>query len=110
WHGLHGEHIHLLEIRTDIIDEDLIAYLSSYAGLERLSIFSAGGANKKQSNQRADNFFAHALLPHRGSLVALSCLPLYEGRWSFGAHNAGVISQFHKLRSLRMSVNSVSDG
>ncbi|KAJ6580741.1 hypothetical protein B0H19DRAFT_1112255 [Mycena capillaripes] len=110
WDVLREERIHLTEIHTDIIDEDLLAYLSSSSGLERLTISSAGGDNEEQSNRRADDFFAHALPRHRSSLVALSCHAEYEGRWSFGAHNAGVILQLHKLRSLRMSVNSVPNG
>ncbi|KAJ6514196.1 hypothetical protein C8R47DRAFT_1063968 [Mycena vitilis] len=110
WDVLRKAGIHLTEIYTDNIEGGLLAYLSSYSGLERLCITWAGGKNKTESNRRADKFFARALPQHAQSLIALSCCGGYEGRWSLGDHNAGMIEQLHNLRSLRMCVNSKLEG
>ncbi|KAJ7645072.1 hypothetical protein DFH06DRAFT_593683 [Mycena polygramma] len=110
WDVLREAGIHLTEIHSDRIEEGLLAYLSSYSGLERLCITWADGKNKKESNRRADKFFARVLPQHAQSLISLSCCGGHEGRWSLGDHNAGMIEQLHNLRSLRMSVNSKFEG
>ncbi|KAJ7669504.1 hypothetical protein DFH06DRAFT_1321579 [Mycena polygramma] len=110
WDVLREAGIHLTEIHSDRIEEGLLAYLSSYSGLERLCITRAGGRNKNESNRRADEFFSSVVLQHAQSLISLSCCGTREGKWSFGDHNAGIISQLHNLRSLRMSVNSEFEG
>jgi hypothetical protein len=81
----------------------------------RLTIVQADGElegrNLEQSNRRPDRFFS-ALPHHQTSLVALSCggYSACEGRWSFGSHNVGMLEQLHKMRVLRMNVNSVVAG
>ncbi|KAJ7645066.1 hypothetical protein DFH06DRAFT_1333363 [Mycena polygramma] len=110
WDVLREADIHLTEIYTDNIEEGLLAYLSSYSGLERLCITRAGGKDQDESNRRADEFFECALPQHAQSLTALSCRGTYEGRWSFGDCNAGMIAQLRNLKLLRMNVNSVFDG
>ncbi|KAJ7327576.1 hypothetical protein DFH08DRAFT_816418 [Mycena albidolilacea] len=115
WDTLRVERIHLSELHTNMMVEGLIEYISSYSALERLTIVQADdefeGRNLEQSNQRADRFFS-ALPHHQTSLFALSCgvYSASEGRWSFGSHNVGVLEQLHKLRSLRINVNSVVAG
>ncbi|KAF8166098.1 hypothetical protein K438DRAFT_1857552 [Mycena galopus ATCC 62051] len=107
WDSLRQECIHLTEIRTDTIGEDLLQYLSSYSGLERLTITCAGEESEEEANRCADEFFTDVLPHHTQSLVALSCHGQWERRWSFGMHNAGVLAQLQNLTSLRMNVNSI---
>ncbi|KAJ7817701.1 hypothetical protein B0H14DRAFT_3741711, partial [Mycena olivaceomarginata] len=115
WDTLRVECIHLSELHTNMMVEGLIEYISSYSGLEHLTIVQADdefeGRNLKQSNRRADRFFS-ALPHHQTSLVALSCggYSACEGRWSFGSHKVDVLEQLHKMRVLRMNVNSVVAG
>ncbi|KAJ6574405.1 hypothetical protein B0H19DRAFT_1254113 [Mycena capillaripes] len=110
WDALREEQIHLSEIHTDIIVDGLLEYLSSYSGLERLTVASAGGGDEELSERCADEFFSTLLTHQRQSLVGLSCYGAYEGRWSFGAHNADILAQLSKLRCLRMKVNAESHG
>ncbi|KAF8166071.1 hypothetical protein K438DRAFT_2025199 [Mycena galopus ATCC 62051] len=107
WDCLRKEGIHLTELRTDIVADELIEYLSSYSGLEMLVIRAGWREEAEESNRLADRFFGSGLPPHAHSLTTLSCYGTWEGRWSFGPHNAGVLSQLCKLTSLRMRVNSV---
>ncbi|KAJ6579096.1 hypothetical protein DFH09DRAFT_1030371 [Mycena vulgaris] len=110
WDALRHAKIHLTDIHVTHLTEGLLRYLSLYAGLEQLVITSAGGASEAESNRRADDFFERALPRHADSLVSLSCFAVMEGRWSIGMHNVGGLAQLHKLRSLRMSVNTVDAG
>ncbi|KAF8128493.1 hypothetical protein K438DRAFT_1984485 [Mycena galopus ATCC 62051] len=107
WDSLRQESIHLIEIHTDTIEESLLEYLSSYSGLEHLIIACAGGKSEVEANRRANEFFTNALPHHTRSLVALGCRGHWEGRWSFGMHNAGVLAQLQNLTSLCMNVNSI---
>lgn len=104
WDTFRREGIHLEAVSVDRIEDGLLSYLASYSGLRRLTIDNAGADSETASNRLADIFFQSALVPHMQSLVALSCPASFEGRWCFGTHNTGVITQFHLLRSLCMSV------
>ncbi|KAF7345666.1 hypothetical protein MVEN_01586300 [Mycena venus] len=128
WETLRIECIHLSEIHTDYVQQALLEYMSSYSGLERLTISGADETNqgdeddgdegdgdeddsdKEHLEPLAEEFFTTALPRHKGSLVALSCRGVWEGKWSFGAHNVDLLSQLHRLKSLRMNVNVVSAG
>ncbi|KAK6977711.1 hypothetical protein R3P38DRAFT_2809979 [Favolaschia claudopus] len=108
WSCLRKEGVWLREVETDAVSEELLGYLASYSdSLERLVLMYADGGNEQQNERLADMFFEDVLLRHAGSLVELSCRGAYEGRWSFGAHNAGKIAAMRRLRTLRMSVNTV---
>ncbi|KAJ6449677.1 hypothetical protein C8R45DRAFT_144428 [Mycena sanguinolenta] len=107
WDRLREEGIRLSEICTDWITEGLLEYLSSYSGLEQLTVTCADAETAEESNRRTDKFFNNALPHHAQSLVSLSCRGDSKGRWSFGTHNIGALSLLHKLNYLRMNVNSV---
>jgi hypothetical protein len=104
WDTFRCEGIHLEAVSVDRIEDGLLSYLASYSGLRRLTIDNAGADSETASNRLADIFFQSALVPHVQSLVALSCPASFEGRWCFGTHNTGVMTQLHLLRSLCMSV------
>ncbi|KAF7345681.1 hypothetical protein MVEN_01587900 [Mycena venus] len=119
WETLRIECIHLSEIHTDYVQQALLEYILSYSGLERLT--NDGDEDDGNDGDDDDNgrehleplveeFFTTALPRHKESLVALSCRGVWEGKWSFGAHNVDLLSQLHKLKSLRMNVNVVSAG
>ncbi|KAJ6447356.1 hypothetical protein C8R45DRAFT_1047839 [Mycena sanguinolenta] len=94
------------EITTNVVTKELFDYLTSYSGLEKLTLVSPDGGNLDESNRLADTFFETVLPHHAESLTELSCAAAYESRFSFGTHNVHVISLLHKLTKLEMSINA----
>jgi hypothetical protein len=108
WTMLHGNphiKIHLRDISTGNVTSDLLAYLASYSGLEKLTFWGLSSKNQVQADDLADAFFTTVLPRHAKSLLELSCPAHYECRWSFGAHNVDALSALHNLRNLRVSIN-----
>ncbi|KAJ7897845.1 hypothetical protein B0H13DRAFT_2275831 [Mycena leptocephala] len=102
WNVLHEQQIHLSELKTTTGGIDsLLKYLASYSGLMHLFLIDPG----REQDQKADRFFNHVLPRHAASLQTLSCGAGYEGRWSFGVHNADAIAGLPNLAILEMSVN-----
>ncbi|KAJ7307684.1 hypothetical protein DFH08DRAFT_493158 [Mycena albidolilacea] len=101
-----GPQIKLIEITTNVVTPELFAYLSSYSGIEKLSLLHPDGGSREKSDRLANTFFETVLPLHATSLVELSCPAGYESRFSFGTHNVHVISLLHKLESLEMSINA----
>ncbi|KAJ7103899.1 hypothetical protein C8R44DRAFT_887395 [Mycena epipterygia] len=97
--------IHLKDISTGSVTPDLLAYLASYSGVEKLRFWGVG-RNSQQAGDLADTFFTTVLPRHTKSLLTLSCTTVYESRWSFGAHNVDVLSELQKLRNLKISINT----
>ncbi|KAJ7127624.1 hypothetical protein C8R44DRAFT_778614 [Mycena epipterygia] len=97
--------IHLKELTTSVVTADLLAYLSSYSGLESISLERSQGGGRVKPDPLADTFFDTILPLHAKSLVELSCPACHEGRWSFGMHNIDAILPLRKLEKLHMSVN-----
>ncbi|KAJ7626618.1 hypothetical protein DFH06DRAFT_1481073 [Mycena polygramma] len=105
WSGLQAraqDKIHLTELSTSVVTPSLFAYLVSYSGLQTLRLTPDAGAI---SDRLADMFYETALA-HHASLATLSCPAAYEGRWSFGPHNAQYISTLRNLTALEMSINA----
>ncbi|KAF7351543.1 hypothetical protein MSAN_01586700 [Mycena sanguinolenta] len=96
----------LAEITTSVVTQDLFDYLTSYSGLEKLTLKFPDGGNVEESNRLADSFFETVLPRHAESLTELSCPAAYESRFSFGTHNVNVVSLLHKLTKLEMSINA----
>ncbi|KAJ6459015.1 hypothetical protein C8R45DRAFT_1081561 [Mycena sanguinolenta] len=96
----------LAEITTSVVTQELFDYLTSYSGLEKLTLKFPDGGNLNESNRLADTFFETVLPCHAESLTELSCPAAYESRFSFGTHNVNVVSLLHKLTKLEMSVNA----
>jgi hypothetical protein len=95
--------IYLKELTTSIVTPDLLAYLSSYSGVERLSLERGG---QPKNDALADTFFNDVLTQHAQSLVELNCPACHEGRWSFRVDIADAVLQLRKLKKLHLSVNS----
>ncbi|KAK7031950.1 hypothetical protein R3P38DRAFT_3508291 [Favolaschia claudopus] len=97
WSCLRKEGIWLRAVETDTTSEELLGYLASYESglLQRLVLMYADGGNEQQNERLADMFFEDVLLRHAGAVE------------KFGAHNAGKIAAMRKLRTLKMSVNTV---
>ncbi|KAJ7155710.1 hypothetical protein C8R46DRAFT_1356160 [Mycena filopes] len=87
------------------ISAELLSFLASYTGLERLALVRADGGSRPKADSLADVFFGTVLPRHAGTLVDLACAAGYESRWSVGAHNIDAICNLTKLRSLAVSVN-----
>ncbi|KAF7371353.1 F-box domain-containing protein [Mycena sanguinolenta] len=98
--------IRLKDVRTRIVTPDLITYLSSYSGLERLTLEKFEGS-QPQIDSYADAFFNDVLPQHSQSLVVLNCPAAYEGRWCFRMEVANSILQLRKLEKLHISVSAV---
>ncbi|KAF8171017.1 hypothetical protein K438DRAFT_1773424 [Mycena galopus ATCC 62051] len=98
----------LAEITTNTVTADLLAYLGSYSGVERLNLLCRTVQSVSESDTLADTFFGKVLPLHIDSLIELSCLSNYEGRWSFGAHSADLISRMHNIESLALNVNAAN--
>ncbi|KAJ7140440.1 hypothetical protein C8R46DRAFT_1135626 [Mycena filopes] len=97
--------IHLKEIHSDLTP-DLLVYLASLSGLERLRLSSTACANERESNRLADQFFEVIIPRQAPTLLELYCPTEYESRWSFGPHNADTISTLKVLCRLTMSIGS----
>jgi hypothetical protein len=98
--------IRLKDISTNVINPDFLAYIASYSGIEKLTLMGPDGGSLAKSDRLANMFFQTVLPRHAESLVELACSARYEGNWSFGTHNSGVIWTLSRLTSLEMSVNS----
>ncbi|KAJ6523106.1 hypothetical protein DFH09DRAFT_1096790 [Mycena vulgaris] len=85
WVTLRVQKMHLIDVATNNVTDEFLCYLGSYSGLQRLALQYPSANTQTESDQLADRFF--------------------DGRWSFGAHNADVISSLHRLSRLEMSVN-----
>ncbi|KAF7351545.1 hypothetical protein MSAN_01587000 [Mycena sanguinolenta] len=94
------------EITTNVVTHELFDYLSSYSGLEKLTLKYPDGGNANESNRLADAFFATVLPRHAEFLTELSCPAVYESRFSFGTHDVNVVSLLRKLTRLEMSINA----
>ncbi|KAJ7065623.1 hypothetical protein C8F01DRAFT_749964 [Mycena amicta] len=131
WKALTQARIHLSELRLQDLDDGAIAYLSSYEGLELLSVASAGvsrfstsyadadsedemtpeheSESDKQRDaveaRRAHAFFGEVLPLHALSLWKLSLKAACEGRWSFAAHNAAAFARLENLHTLVASID-----
>ncbi|KAJ7606957.1 hypothetical protein DFH06DRAFT_1486676 [Mycena polygramma] len=88
---------HLKEINAAYCPE-LLTYIDSYSGLERLEINHPDPGNP--------NTFFHTILPrHAATLVELSCSAGYECAWSFNSHTVDAILQLQRLTHLEVSIN-----
>ncbi|KAF7351593.1 F-box domain-containing protein [Mycena sanguinolenta] len=79
-----------VEITTNVVTQELFSYLTSFSGLEKLTLRSPDGGNLDASNRLADAFFETILPSHAESLTELSCPAAHESRFSFGTHNVHV--------------------
>ncbi|KAF8193865.1 hypothetical protein K438DRAFT_1934668 [Mycena galopus ATCC 62051] len=107
WVTLRAQQIHLSDVATKNVTDEFLGYLGSYSGLQRLTLQYPGAGSETESDRLADIFFDSVLPRHTDSLQYLTCAARFEGRWSFGTHNAGVISRLHRLSQLDVSVNAI---
>ncbi|KAJ7186627.1 hypothetical protein C8R46DRAFT_1057595 [Mycena filopes] len=87
------------------VTPELLTYLASYTGLERLVFMSADGGSQPSADSLADVFFGTVLPRHAETLVEVACVAGYVSRWSVGAHNVDAICDLSKLKTLAVSVN-----
>ncbi|KAJ6517257.1 hypothetical protein C8R47DRAFT_1312802 [Mycena vitilis] len=88
---------HLKEINAAYCPE-LLTYIDSYSGLERLEIINPDAGNP-------DAFFQTILPRHAATLVVLSCSAGYECAWSFNPNIVDSILQLQRLTHLAVSIN-----
>jgi hypothetical protein len=73
----------ITEITTNVITQDLLAYLASYSGIRKLALKAPDGGSRVQSDRLADMFFEAVLPRHGTTLTDLSCPAAYESQFSF---------------------------
>ncbi|KAJ6602669.1 hypothetical protein DFH09DRAFT_1354917 [Mycena vulgaris] len=104
-----NSHIRLKDIRSGIVTADLLAYLASFSGIEKLSLQALSlyrsRCSRAESDHLSDTFFQTILPRHAETLVTLACPTGYESRWSFGRHNVNTICTLRKLTSLKIALN-----
>ncbi|KAF8149739.1 hypothetical protein K438DRAFT_1866336 [Mycena galopus ATCC 62051] len=108
WTMLHGNphlQIHLKDISTGKVTPDLLAYLASYSGVEKLKFWGLSGGSRIQADGLADTFWTTVLPKHAKSLLELSCPAYYECHWSFGTHNVDALSALQNMKNLNVSMN-----
>ncbi|KAK7032502.1 hypothetical protein VNI00_013071 [Paramarasmius palmivorus] len=116
WNTFRKEKIHIKELHVQYrIEPELLDYLASYSGLERLIIKDAcppGFISRWDvADQRLAVKFAKQVIPkHAQSLVALHVQGHDEGWWSFGRHNVLCYEQCAELREWGISINSEDVG
>ncbi|KAJ6493459.1 hypothetical protein C8R45DRAFT_1073337 [Mycena sanguinolenta] len=97
WPMLRQTGHHLKEIKAKYSME-LVAYLTSYSGIERLEVDYPDGGD-------ANAFFYRVLPIHAATLTELSCSAIYECQWSFGVDIVDAILKLQTLTHLKMSIN-----
>ncbi|KAF7343918.1 hypothetical protein MVEN_01680500 [Mycena venus] len=97
WPMLRQTGRHLKEIRAQYSIE-LLAYITSYSGIERLEVDNPDGGDA--------NAFFHKVLPiHAATLTELSCSASYECQWSFSVDTVDALLKLQMLTHLEMSIN-----
>ncbi|TFK24794.1 hypothetical protein FA15DRAFT_655579 [Coprinopsis marcescibilis] len=110
WHALRATGVRLQSLSTDDVSPALNQYISSYSGLEQLTIKTYINYWHEEyvvmSPLLASEFFKTALPLHTGTLRHLSLNVNHSrwGSWWFGEENAGLIREleFPKLRMLNI--------
>ena len=105
WHALRRAGIALACLRADNkASPALVAYLASYAGLERLAISPVAPLHDDPIlGQALVTQLSDALLPHAPTLYGLDLTAPQSPAWSFGRLLAERLSRFHRLRRLWVS-------
>lgn len=106
WTTLRTSGIQLTSLDTDMmINAELIRYIASYFGLERLQIDDI----PQLPNTLAAQFFQVSLPRHANSLIYISISPQFKGPWSFSEISASAIIQCQKLEylSLRLDLSGI---
>ncbi|KAK0470414.1 uncharacterized protein EV420DRAFT_113853 [Desarmillaria tabescens] len=99
WRALETARIHLQKLSVRELDESLLSYLESYAGLRDLSADDAA-----KSDLAADRFY-HCVVPkHSGTLRNVRVNTDFEGKWCLGDTQLDEIMRCTDLRSIDFSV------
>ncbi|PPQ80110.1 hypothetical protein CVT25_001478 [Psilocybe cyanescens] len=109
WHGMIKANIHLRKISTGVVSQPLIHYLTSYTGLEHLTITS-----RKMRYEFVDDSDASevlwaelcqsALPAHKSTLKAFQMLDRSEVRHCMSLDTIAAIRACEKLESLTITV------
>ncbi|KAJ7150445.1 hypothetical protein C8R43DRAFT_1005876 [Mycena crocata] len=102
--------IRLKDVCTDMLTADLLVYLSSYSGLERLQYRRTHSGTHEQADALADFLYTSVLPRHADSLVCLrdlDSLTTTGTRWGLGQHNVETIARLQRLETLEMCVKAV---
>ncbi|KAF8982252.1 hypothetical protein BDQ17DRAFT_1549248 [Cyathus striatus] len=110
WDIFNAKKIHLQEISLDKPTESFVQYLTSYSGLESLTITSATRTTPEYSDSIAQDFYLRALCAHENSLASLVISSWLKGKWCIGEHNMDSISKLINLRNLSIPIAPNSNG
>jgi hypothetical protein len=102
WKAFLAEGIRLEELTVDDISSELVDFIASFSGLQRLALHDLGST--KASDNIADMFFRHALPMHRCTLHSLTLGAAYQGKWCFSEVNTAAILDCQKLNCLSIAL------
>ncbi|KAG7098982.1 hypothetical protein E1B28_000868 [Marasmius oreades] len=101
WKVFLRENIILRNISCHSVKDELMSYLDSFSGLEKLSAPYNGLSD---DNQRVDIFYRRTLHNHRESLQEVHVGSVYEGPWTIGLQNVDIFDGFEKLVFVSVSL------
>ncbi|KAJ4485398.1 hypothetical protein J3R30DRAFT_1351487 [Lentinula aciculospora] len=105
WDSLRLEHVQLRNLAAPFrITDALLDYITSYSGLESLSLISYRDWYVDGDN--ASRFYKRALPMHRSTLTKLELTPEHEDEWCFGTENVEVFSLMKRLRYLSVGIHT----
>jgi hypothetical protein len=103
WRALLAEGVSLEELAADHIHNELLEYIESYSGLQKLKL--CGFAIASDDHEIAERFFCRALSVHSSTLRSLALEPSFEGIWCFGENNnTTAILDCQKLSDLSIAL------
>jgi hypothetical protein len=101
WKTFLAEGIRLEELSVDEVSIELMDFIASFSGLQRLTILRLGVESRDPSDDMAEIFFRHAI---PNTLRYLNLQAIYEGRWCFSEDNAAAILGCQKLSDLSIAL------
>jgi hypothetical protein len=94
----------LEELNVDEVSSEVMDFIASFSGLQRLTLLRLGSETREASDNMADFFFRHVLPMHRSTLHSLTLEVAYEGKWCFSEANATVILDCQTLNGLSVAL------
>ncbi|KAJ7597885.1 hypothetical protein C8J56DRAFT_329780 [Mycena floridula] len=98
WTTLRTGNVRIRDLKTDRISQELIWYIASYQGLEKLAFPDF----KYVPDIWRGGDFCDSLVNHSETLQELSILPDWDTVWGFGQGNVAAMSECVNLRRLEV--------
>ncbi|GFF27438.1 hypothetical protein IFM61606_09957 [Aspergillus udagawae] len=111
WYSLRETRTELSALKvsgSERVMDDMLQYLLSYNGLQKLEITHLQMDHQHEEDKLAETFW-EKIVPHvRSTLATLAITTSYEGNLCYGPSAAAALSQCSFLKNLTLSVGTVS--